>query len=280
MKVFRMKSRLRPRGLLCLAAALSVISCSKEKVANADTMAELELAGHAAAPPQLNDVADTSKASVATRPAMVVQDAAPRKRAPAPAKRAVADEPAALPAPASEPAVVAAPMPVIASGTPLSLHVSAAICDNQAKVGDEILATLDQDVSASNNAQLPAGSIVALEIVQVGSPTDSATAQPFTFRTRTVRWDAASIPLQANVRSAQVERVKRPVNKANIVKGAIGGAVLGFLAGRSKKAIAEGATAGAAVGTGVSLARRDYDLCIPSGGLLTLSLTAPVTKAP
>ncbi len=161
----------------------------------------------------------------------------------------------------------------------MTVRVSAAICDNKAKAGDEILATLDQDVYAGANATLPAGTIVILDLQSVNvAPADTSAAQPFIIQAHTIRWDDASIPLNAQVRIPQVDRVKRPINKANIVKGAIGGAIVGFLAKRDVKAAAEGAAAGAAVGTGVSMARRGYDLCIPSGAPLVLTLSSALTK--
>ena len=59
--------------------------------------------------------------------------------------------------------------------------------------------------------------------------------------------------------------------------GAAIGAGIGQILGKDTKSTVIGAATGAAAGTAVAMGTANYEGCIPQGGRMTISLTAPAT---
>jgi hypothetical protein len=59
----------------------------------------------------------------------------------------------------------------------------------------------------------------------------------------------------------------------------VAGAIIGKVAGKSTKSTIIGAAGGAVVGTGVALSAKGYEVEVPAGSKVTLTIDEPVTVA-
>lgn len=283
---------------LVLTAALAVVAgCSERRTAeraDSDLSHDLALAGQISGQPALKDTAIS--------PAPEPRPQQPPAAAPRPESRSSQREPVAHPAPATTaPAVSAstapvmpavdsstltapAPAPVsrmLATGTGIALSSGMRVCTNANKVGDKLVATVTNPVQGQGGAIVPAGSRVVLEVAQV-TPGDSPDSSRIVLRPTAMYIDGMSYPVSGDVSSTTaVQRTEVPStgasDKEKVAGGAIAGAILGQLLGHSTKSTVIGAAAGAATGAVVAHAQKNYQVCLPEGASLVLTLNAPLT---
>ena len=165
----------------------------------------------------------------------------------------------------------------VAAGTALSLANGARVCTNTNKVGDIITATVNETVTGSNGAAIPAGSTVRLRITSLKRSENMNDNVVIGLEPLSVSVRGTSYTLAANVTSAQVEKV-RSTTKSSDAKKVIGGAVLGGIigqaTGKDTKSTVIGAAAGAAAGTAAAAATANYEGCINAGDTIRLTLTS------
>lgn len=240
-----------------------------------------------AAQPQLKDVPNAAapapkpSAPRPSRPATRPSAPAPRPSTPAttttPSGNTVTTNPGARGNPG---ATGGGAVGTIAEGTTLSTHASSKICTNTNAVGDHVTATLDNAVSGSNGAVIPAGATVNLTVTQLKRSENANDQIVMEFAVNSVTFGGKTYPIQASVTSAAVDRIKdQPVAKdaQKVGIGAIAGAIAGRLIGKSTKATVIGGAAGAAAGAAAAAATSNYQGCINAGGNIVLKLTAPAS---
>src|SRR5215207_388717 len=275
---------------LALTIAFAVTACSKGGETADSTLAQdsalnrdLQLAtGDSAAQPQLKDVPPAAAATpepVPTRP----RTTTPKPRA---------TTPAPTPAPTSPPRTPsgntvtpgekssAGGVGVVASGTTLTLASASKVCTNTNKVGDRITATLNESVTGSNGAVIPAGATAVLEVTKLKKSENANDNIEMGFAVRSIEFGGNSYTVDADVTSAAVDRV-RASSKGNDAKKVIGGAVLGAVIGqvigKDTKGTVIGAAGGAAAGTAAAAATANYDGCVNNGARIVITLTSPLT---
>ncbi len=236
---------------------LATVAACGGSDATADTSREIEL------PPA------TSDAPLNDQP--VTPPATP---APAPVTKA----PAPRPTPPVRPP--AARTASIAAGTALQLASGARICTNTHKVGDRFTATLTEAVTGTNDALLPAGTSVVLEMVESARGQNSTDAIKFAFKVVSVLINNADTPVVADVTQvAKIEAVRVQSNATQAGKVATGaaiGAVAGQLLGKNTKSTVAGAAVGAVAGGAVAAGTTDYEGCLPANGAITIALREPL----
>ena len=294
----------RPAAI-CAIALLALAACNKSDSTGQDALAQdssltrdLQLANNdTAAQPQLKDVPTTPPPAPA-KPAVVerrrvAEAPPPRRRTPAPAPAPVTRAPTTTTAPvttASGNTVVAAPsgaghsegaVGVVSAGTNLALSAGQRVCTNTNSVGDRITATLADAVTASNGVVVPAGATAVVEITSLGRSNQAGENMNIGFVVRSIAYGGKTYPVNGEIVSAAVEKVKAPDNNdaTKVVGGAVVGAILGrILGGRSKtKGTVIGAAGGAAAGAVLAHQTDKYDACLPSGGRLVVRLDSPMS---
>jgi hypothetical protein len=99
------------------------------------------------------------------------------------------------------------------------------------------------------------------------------------FAVRSVSFGGQRYSVSGTVADAQVERVRNQPQSKDVQKVAIGaaaGAILGQVLGKSTKATVIGGAAGAAAGAGVAAGTANYEGCVPEGGSIAVTLSAPL----
>lgn len=288
------------RASLLVAGAL-LAGCKSEPKQGPDSAAlgadttlnrDLAMANRdSAAQPQLQDVP-------ANAPAAAPTTTRPRSTAPRSTPRTTTPRTSNPPAPATSttksgntqstnPGAAANPastgggtVGTIAAGATLTTHSSSRICTNTNKVGDHVTATLENAVSGSNGAAIPAGATVNLTVTRLKRSENANDPIVMEFAVNSVTFDGRTYPIEATVESASVERVKdQPSSKdaQKVAIGAVAGAIAGKIIGKSTKGAVIGGAAGAAAGAATAAATSNYQGCVPSGGSIVIKLTAPAT---
>jgi hypothetical protein len=287
---------------ICAVTLLAIAACSKsDKSSGQDPLAQdssltrdLQLANNdTAAQPQLKDVPTTPppappRAAVVERK-RVAYTPPPRTRAPAPRPTPVAAAPAPVTTPSGN-TVVRAPsaaansegrVGVVSAGTNLALSSGQRVCTNTNSVGDRITATLAEAVTGSNGVVIPAGATAVLEVSSLGRSNQAGENMNIGFVVRSIAYGGKTYPVNGQIVSAAVEKVKAPDNNdvAKVAGGAVVGAILGrILGGRSKtKGTIIGAAGGAAAGAVLAHQTEKYDACLPIGGRLVVRLDSPMS---
>lgn len=169
---------------------------------------------------------------------------------------------------------------MIPAGSTLNTHAASKICTNTNAVGDHVSATLDNTVSGSNGAMIPAGATVNLTVTRMKRSENSNDPIVMEFAVNSVSFGGHTYPIDATVTSAAVNRVRDQPQSKDIQKvgiGAIVGAIAGKIIGKSTKGAVIGGAAGAAAGAAAASATANYQGCIDSGGSMVISLTGPAT---
>jgi hypothetical protein len=294
----------RPAAL-CTVVLLAITACNKADNTGRDALAQdssltrdLQLANNdTAAQPQLKDVPATPPPApakpVAAERRRVAEAPPPRRPTPRPAPAPVTPAPATTNAPVVTPSgntVVKAPsgashsegsVGVVAAGTNLALSAGQRVCTNTNSVGDRITATLADAVTASNGVVVPAGATAVVEITSLGRSNQAGENMNIGFVVKSISYDGKTYPVNGEIVSAAVEKVKAPDNNdaTKVAGGAVVGAILGrILSGKSKtKGTIIGAAGGAAAGAVLAHQTDKYDACLPSGGRLVVKLDAPMS---
>jgi hypothetical protein len=278
-------SRITP---LALTLALGVAACSKGDNKADTSLAQdtalsrdLQLAtGDSAAQPQLKDV----PATPAPTPAATTSK--PRASRPAPKPATPKPEPAAPPRTPSGNTVTAGEkssggnVGSIASGTTLTLASGSKVCTNTNKVGDRFSATLNEAVTGSNGAVIPAGATAVIEVTKLKRSENANDNIEMGFAVKTLSFGGATYNVDGDVTSAAVDRVRNSTkgnDAKKVIGGAVLGAVIGQVIGKDTKGTVIGAAGGAAAGTAAAAATANYEGCVNDGGRIVITLTSPLT---
>ncbi|HEY5060691.1 MAG TPA: hypothetical protein VII52_04095, partial [Gemmatimonadaceae bacterium] len=243
-------------------ALLGLVACSEHssnRAASDSSLArDLALAGQQTAQPTFQDTtiaptpapaAHTNRDDQTPIRSRVARN--PRNRAPQPVPPSPSPEP--VPAPQVQ---LAGPTPavihgVIGAGTGVGLTSGTKVCTSTNLPGDKLAATVNESITGSNGAVIPAGSTVVLE---VASSTAGQNPDPahIAFRVRSVVVNDKTYDVTGDVTTVTpVEKTKVAGtdisdNKGKVIGGAIVGALLGQFIGHNTKGTVIGAAAGAA----------------------------------
>jgi hypothetical protein len=164
------------------------------------------------------------------------------------------------------------------SGTTLYLASNAKICTNTNKVGDTFTATLNNAVT-SGGVTIPAGSQVKIEVTSLKRSENANDNIVMGFRVVSVNVRGTSYPIDGTVSAASsIQKVRNQSTGKDVQKvatGAVLGAIAGQVIGKNTKGTVIGAAAGAAAGTAAAAATANYEGCLPNGGALSVTTTAP-----
>ena len=274
---------------LALTLALGVAACSKGD-GKSDTLAtdsalnrDLQLAtGDSAAQPQLKDVPPA--AAPAPEPAPTTT----RPRPSRPTTKPTTPAPQPAPPPRTPAGNTVTPgeknsagnVGTVASGTSLTLASTSKICTNTNKIGDRFEATLNQAVTGSNGAVIPAGATATLEVTKLKRSENANDNIEMGFAVRTISFGGNTYNVDADVSSAAVDRVRNSTkgnDAKKVIGGAVIGAVVGQVIGKDAKGTVIGAATGAAAGAGAAAATANYEGCVNTGGRIVVTLTSPLT---
>lgn len=217
------------------------------------------------------------------RPAATAE---PASRAPAPIPSAepappVRSEPPVVDPPVAEPGIAGPPTRefvevVVPASAVVGLQVETALSSERARVEDRVEARVTRDVSADGRVAIPAGSRVigSIILVERGGKIKERARLGVRFHTL-VFADGTEMPFRSD--AVYREGESPGGDSARKIGGAaVGGAVLGAILGGGKGA-AIGGAAGAAGGTAASMAGDRKPATLPSGTVLTIRLTQPLT---
>jgi hypothetical protein len=292
---------LRVAFFIALGAAAACKRDSAQERAAADSVLarDLALAGQQTpAQPTFQDttIAPTPAPARAAERQRVEQEPAPKRQAPArkPSRHAPEPQPVAqTPLPQPEPInarPAAAPSPVagpatapseIAAGANFGLTSGTKVCSSTNLPGDKLVATLNEAVTGTNGAMIPAGSTVVLEVTSVSGGENAESAQ-VAFRVRSVVVNDKTYHVDANVTAmspfekSKVADGDPNADKKKVIGGAIAGAILGQMIGHNTRGTVIGAAAGAAAGAAVAKSGEKWQACLPAGAPLRLTLNAPL----
>jgi len=274
--------------VLLIAAACGDKSAKARAAADSDLARDLALAGsQPAAQPTFQDttVAPTptpAKHIEKEPPAPVRTRAAkqPKRETPQPIVRTPAPQPAPTPvvvAPAPAPAAAPAPAS-IGAGSGFALTSGSKVCTSTNLPGDKLVATVNEAVTGSNGAVIPAGSSVVLEVASV-TPGDNGQNAQITFRVRSVVVNDKTYTVAAEVTPlSPLEKTKVAGNpnadRNKVIGGAIVGGLIGQMIGHNTKGTVIGAAAGAATGAAVAKSGEKFEGCLPAGSAMRLTLNS------
>ena len=169
---------------------------------------------------------------------------------------------------------------MIASGTSLTLASGDKVCTNTNKVGDRFTATLNEAVTGTNGAVIPAGATAVIEVTKLKKSENANDNIEMGFAVRSIAFGGNTYNVEADVASAAVDRVRsstRGNDAKKVIGGAVLGAVIGQVVGKDTKGTVIGAATGAAAGTAAAAATANYDGCVNNGGRIVITLTSPLT---
>ncbi|MCC6930580.1 MAG: hypothetical protein IT359_16450 [Gemmatimonadaceae bacterium] len=280
--------------------AVVLVACTGEKKGDdalaQDTTLARDLArvgGDTAVQPQLQDVPAVEPTP---EPAPVVTPPAPTPRPKAkppaakPPKPTTTTPTPTTPAPTTTPggnteekgSGAAEKMGSVAAGTMLNLGAADKVCTNTNKVGDRFIATLNESVSGSDGAVIPAGAAVTIELTTLKRSENANDQIQMGFRVVNISFDGRTYALDGDVQTADITRVRASTggnDAKKVIGGAVAGAVIGQILGKKSKSTIIGAAAGAAAGGAAAAATANYEGCVNAGGRIAVKLNAPVTVA-
>ncbi len=276
------------RTLAAVLALAAITACGRgdrQEVASADSLSrDLQLAPvDSTATLNPNPASDTAAAVAPTpepepAPAPTPKPAAPKpKPKPTPKPAAPAPNPLQPAAPATPAPAPAPASRNLAAGATLSVLTDAEIRSNKNKVGDEVTATVANDVKNSAGAVvIPAGSLVTLRVTAI-KPSDSKSDTTGTLQLDPVAVSikGSSYPITASISGVKTELQGRGTNAADLAKpagGAAAGAIVGRVLGGNSKGAIIGGIIGGAVGTQRMIETKDRDVVLPKGTTVTVKL--------
>ena len=168
----------------------------------------------------------------------------------------------------------------IAAGTTLKFESSGKVCSNTNKVGDTFSAALAGDVSGSNGATIPGGSLANFEVTSVRTAKNSADTTHLGMRMVSLTVGGTSYNVDATIDNASTERFRsasRGTDAKKVGGGAVIGAVIGQIISKNTKGTVIGGAVGAAGGAAVASATADYDTCLNQGAAITVKLDKPLS---
>ncbi len=206
---------------------------------------------------------------------------APQPSTPAPVKTASGNTQNTNPGASSNPGSTGGgAVGTIPAGATLTTHANSRICTNTNAVGDHVTATVENAVSGSNGAVIPAGATLNLTVTQLKRSENANDPVVMEFAVNSVTFNGRTYPIDGTVTSASVDRVRDQPQAKDVQKvavGAVAGAIAGKILGKSTKGAVIGGAAGAAAGAAAASATANYQGCVPSGGSIVVKLSAPAT---
>jgi hypothetical protein len=233
----------------------------------------------APAPTPAKHVEQAPPAPVRARTAREPKRQTPRPVVQTPAPQPVQQPVVMAPTPAPAPAEVPAPAPAsIGAGSGFALTSGSKVCTSTNLPGDKIVATVNEAVTGTNGAVIPAGSAIVLEVASV-SPGDNGQNAQITFRVRSVVVNDKTYNVAAEVTPlTPLEKTKVAgdpnADRNKVIGGAIAGALIGQIIGHNTKGTVIGAAAGAATGAAAAKAGQKWEGCLPAGAAMRLTLNA------
>jgi hypothetical protein len=291
----------RGSAALVLVASALLGACSSDNKKGPDSAAlgadstlnrDLALANHdTTVQPALKDVPANAPAAPATtarpqaktpaRTTPRTSTPAPRPANPAPKTTPSGNTVTTNPASGSNPAASGGgAVGTIAAGTTLTTHANSRICTNTNAVGDHVTATVENAVSGTNGATIPAGATVNMTVTQLKRSENSNDPVVMEFAVNSVTFGGHTYPIEATIETAAVERIRDQPQSKDVQKvaiGAVAGAIAGKIIGKSTKGAVIGGAAGAAAGAATAAATANYQGCIASGGNIVVKLTSAAT---
>jgi hypothetical protein len=280
------------RTLLTVLVVAGLAACGggdRQDVATADSLSrDLQLAPVDTSA-ELNDqpAVDTAPAEepeAAPAPAAAPKPA-PKPKPAAPAPKPAAPSPAAAPTPAPAPTpATPAVAPSLAAGTAITATTDAEITSKTNKVGDEVTATVANDVKdASGRTVVPKGSKVVLKVTAI-KPSDSKsdTTGTLTLDAVGVEVNGSERPIVATISGVKTKLQGRGTDVNDVAKvgaGTAAGAIVGRVLGGSSKGAIIGGIIGGAVGTQRAIETKDRDVVLPQGTAVTLTLDDKLVAA-
>lgn len=279
------------RTLLAMLALAGVAACGDGEprdLATADSLSrDLQLAPVDTSA-ELNDAPASDTAAATEETATAPAPAAPASR-PAPRPQPAAPKPTPAPAPAAaEPTPAQAPAPAtapaLAAGTAITAATDAEIRSNKNKVGDEVTATVANDVKdAGGKVVIPAGSKVILKVTAI-KPSDSKsdTTGTLTLDAVGVEVNGKELPIVATIEGVRTKLEGRGTDANDVAKvagGTAAGAIVGRVLGGGSKGAIIGGIIGGAVGTQRAVETKDRDVVLPQGTSVTLTLDQKLTAS-
>ncbi|MDP9205248.1 MAG: YMGG-like glycine zipper-containing protein [Gemmatimonadota bacterium] len=253
------------------------------QLANADTLAQPQLKDvPATIEPAEKPAAPAPKVSQRHTPSEILTPSRnPRRVATTPRSTPQPVEPAPAPVTAngnsvaesktgSEPAIG-----TIASGSEISLYSGQRVCTNTYAVGDRFTASVAESVQGSNGVAIPAGATAVIELTSLKRSENANDNITMEFVVRSIAFNGKTYPVNSEVTSAQVEKVRNgnaSSDAKKVATGAVIGAIAGQIFGHRTKSTVIGAATGAAAGAVVAGATGKYDGCVPNGGRISLKL--------
>ena len=270
---------------LALSCALVLGACSKD-ASNADSLAadsamrrDLELAARDSTP--VTGTGDVANPPASKAPAAKAPTTANRTTPPANKTTPTPSTPAKTPAGNTVtpgPGAAAAKLGTVSAGTTINLSAGEKVCTNSHKAGDRFIATVREAVTGSNGAVIPAGSKATVRVVSMERSSNANDKAKMVFAVENIQIGSTTYPIQSELTFAEVNAEQRSGKDAQKVAiGAAIGAGIGQILGKDTKSTVIGAATGAAAGTAVAMGTANYEGCIPQGGRMTISLTAPAT---
>ena len=253
------------------------------QLANADTLAQPQLKDvPATIEPAQNPAAPAPRVSQRQTPSEILTPSRnPRRVATTPRSTPQPVEPAPTPVTANGNAVTESAtgsehaLGTIASGSEISLYSGQRVCTDKYAVGDRFTASVAESVQGSNGAAIPAGATAVIELTALKRSENANDNITMEFRVISIAFNGTTYPVNSEVTSAQVEKVRNgdASNDAKkVATGAVIGAIAGQIFGHRTKSTVIGAATGAAAGAVVAGATGKYDGCVPNGGRISLKL--------
>ena len=164
---------------------------------------------------------------------------------------------------------------VVPAGTTIALRSDGRICASTHKPGARTTGTVTSAVVGSNGAAIPAGASASLSVV--GTPRAGA---PMEFTLNSIAFDGRTYHVAGTALASRVDRVRvgsASKDAQKVAGGAAIGAVAGQVLGRDTKSTVIGAAVGAAAGAAAAGASARYDMCVPAGAPIRVTLRDALT---
>ena len=273
---------------LSLLGMLVMSGCGGGAESQEDESAGLPAAEAQPAPPDA-PVAEPAPAPVELTPAAPAAPA-PATRAPSrPASRPAATRPASGTAGGSYPSTPVEPRPeatpspearremrTLAAGRTLALNAEAEVTTESSLVGDEVTATISEDIlGSSGEVLLPIGTRLKGKVVESRESTNADELAVLRVEFQSVTVNGVERPIKATVTEMDVEAQARDSNTRTAAKvgvGAAAGAIVGRILGGDRKDAVKGAVVGGAAGTAAAIATKSGHATLKPGARIVLRL--------
>ena len=216
---------------------------------------------------------------------------APATRAPSrPASRPAATRPQGGTAGGSYPSTPVEPRPAdatpspearremrtLAAGRTLALNAEAEVTTESSLVGDEVTATISEDIlGSSGEVLLPIGTRLKGKVVESRESTSADEPAVLRVEFQSVIVNGVERPIKATVTEMDVDAQARDSNTRTAAKvgvGAAAGAIVGRILGGDRKDAVKGAVVGGAAGTAAAIATKSGHATLKPGARIVLRL--------